>query len=212
MKTSICKFLILLVLFIISCRRTEILPDYIVVGQKVGKSIDYFDYNPDIKCSFHRDINKEDTIINLDLNMDGDDDFKIRLVESCCALGTGINEVTMIPLGNNKICIIPAPSYPDSIMEGCCTPSKLDWVDTLSINDTINSKNNWTNNESLIYHYSWLISNCTMREGLWHYPMLKQNRYIGFIIVEKRKNYYGWIGMYSNYIISDCAIIQEYDE
>jgi hypothetical protein len=57
--------------------------------------------------------------------------------------------------------------FADTLFAESCMPSKLDWLDTISANDSINSNLNWTNKESLLNLYSWVLNHCSLSEGFW---------------------------------------------
>jgi hypothetical protein len=217
MKATI--YILLLLLFLISCKKDKklILPDKIIAGQQSGSGISYFDFEPDIKCFISEPWIKQDTSIQLDLNKDGINDFTFqRKMSNPAFMGSIYDGVTLIPLDNNEICIIPT-KYPDP-ESVTCKHSKLDWVNVLSASDTIQSFNLWTNKKSLIYEYTDLINQCWLKEGFWSSVVKMNDKFIGFKIVKENKNYYGWIGMYADnsninsFVITDYAIIQEYPE
>jgi hypothetical protein len=215
MKKIIYKNLFLLIFLYTACKEDKILvlSDSILAGQKIGKGIYYSDIEPDFNCYLVDPWSKQDTSINLDLNNDGMGDFAFHRVMSYPGmLGTGGGIVTLIPLNNNEISVIHS-EFSDTIMIGSCMPSKLDWLDTLSVNDSINSTLHWTKNESLIYHYSWFLNQCSLSEGFWQNITEIDDKYFGFKIVKENKNYYGWMRLYCdryNCIIADYAINLEY--
>jgi hypothetical protein len=203
----------------LSCNKdTTYLPDSIAAGQKEGKGIFYYDFEPDVYCVISDPWNKQDTSINLDLNMDGVIDFIFHR-DMChpSFLGGDCDAVTLIPSGYNEICVIPT-EYPNPVVEPCMH-SSLDLVDTLPSSVTINENSYLTNIESLIYQYSWIMNSCSLIEGLWPEVTAMNQGYIGFKLVKDNKNYFGWIGMYcdptnysKDFIITDYAIIRGYQE
>jgi hypothetical protein len=203
-KIILLKICCLTILFC-SCNKNEnkyVLDGYILAGQKIGKSIDYRDINPDIKCTIVNPWINTDTIINLDLNKDGVDDFSIK--KTMCSpsmLGTNCESVTIIPLKNNEICV----------------NINTNWLDTLPKNDSISIINNWTNKESLVYSYLWVMDGETTTNGYWQKVNEINKNYIGLMIQKADKKYFGWIGMKSDsnfhsfdFYISDYAILKEY--
>lgn len=203
----------------ISCKKdkTLFLPDHIIAGQKSGAGISYFDFEPDIKCYISEPFQRQDTSIQLDLNKDGINDFTFqRKMSNPAFMGVLYDGITLIPLDNNEIGVIPT-KYPDPETV-TCKHSKLDWVKVLSVSDTIQSFNLWTNKKSLIYEYTNIINQCWLQEGFWSSVVNVNEKYIGFKIVKDNKNYYGWIGMYADksniisFVITDYAIVQEYTE
>jgi hypothetical protein len=215
MKKRIIKILFLFIFLYTACKEDKIsvLTDSILAGQKDGKGTYYFNFEPDINCYLVDPWLKQDTSIYLDLNSDGLNDFIVhRLMSYPGMLGAGGGIVTLIPLNNNEICVTPN-EFEDTILVRPCMPSKLDWLDTLSINDSINSNLYWTNNESLLYHYSRIINQCSLSEGYWQNITEIDKKYFGFRIVKENKNYYGWMHLYCdiyNCIITEYAINQEY--
>ena len=215
MKKTIFIISFLLVLLYTTCKEDRILllSDIILAGQKDGKGIYYLDFEPDINCHLIDPWSKQDTSINLDLNNDGINDFTFhRVMSHPGMLGAGGGSVTLIPLNSNEICVT-TNELSDTVLIGSCMPSQLDWLDTLSFNDTINSNLNWTNNESLLFHYSWLINHCSLSEGFWQNITEIDNKYFGFKIVKENKNYYGWMHLHCdkyNCIITRYAINKEY--
>jgi len=190
-----------------SCKKEEfslVLPDEITPGQKYGSGIDYVDFEPDLNCSIIDPWNKQDTNINLDLNRDGIYDFTLKRV-MChpVFLGGDCDDVTIIPLMNNEICV----------------RSELGWLDTLSIQDTIDSRITWTNKEGLIYSYNFVLGGISSTEGFWFNILSMDDKYLGFKIIKDDKKYFGWMGMYADsvnrsidFIVTDYAILKEYPE
>lgn len=220
MRTTLKPLLASIVLLCLSCNKdkTTYLPDSITAGQKEGKGIFYYDFEPDIKCIISNPWVRQDTNINLDLNMDGVNDFIFHR-EMCHPgyLGGDCDDVTLIPSGNNGICVIPT-EYPNPVCEPCMH-SSLDLVDTLLVAASINDSNYLTNIESLIYHYTWVMNTCFLKEGFWPEVTTTNTKYVGFKLVKDNKNYFGWIGMYCNtsafmedFTITDYSITQEYKE
>ncbi|MDP3442420.1 MAG: hypothetical protein Q8T08_06115 [Ignavibacteria bacterium] len=221
MKEPICKLLFLFILLFTSCEKekTLILPDNIIAGQKSGPGISYFDFEPDIKCFISEPWIKQDTIIQIDLDNDGINDFTFQRKMGHPGFRGGQSDgITLIPLNNNEINVIPTKN-PEPVIEPCAHTS-LDWVDTLSVSDTIHSTLNfWTNKSALIFQFSSIFNTCSINEGFWSKVSNINDKYIGFKIVKDGKNYYGWIGLYrdlpSNFddlIITDYAIVQYYKE
>lgn len=206
MKTRITAITILF-LFLLSCNKEDsvyILKDFIIAGQKEGSGIQYNDLMPDINCTIADPWEKTDTLINLDLNKDGIDDFSLeRNMYHPSLLGADYESVKLIPLNNNEICIAPGTS----------------WLDTISLQDTINLERNWTNEEALIYSYFWEYGGETYIRGLWKDVKEAHKNFIGFKLSKDGKPYYGWIGMNSDttfrsfdFYLTDYAILKEYPE
>lgn len=219
MKEPICKLIFLFILLFISCEKekTLILPDNIIAGQKSGPGISYVDFEPDIQCFISEPFQKQDTSIQLDLNQDKIFDFTIkREMSNPLFGGYSYDIVTLIPLDNNEICVLPV-KYTDQ-EPFTCEHSEQDWVKVLSASDTIQSFNLWTNKKSPIYEYKSILNKCSLEEGFWLRVVNVNEKYIGFKINKENKNYYGWIGMYADrsniisFMITDYAIIQEYTE
>ena len=220
------SIIISLILVLYSCNNDEqglnkdkplILSDHIIAGQKSGAGISYFDFEPDINCYISEPWVKQDTSIQLDLNKDGINDFIFhRQMSNPGFLGYINDQVTLVPLNNNEVCVIPT-IYSKPANESC-KHSVLDWVVKLSSSDTIHSLNLSTNKKSLIYEYSDVINPCWLEEGFWSSVAKVNDKYIGFKIVKDNKNYYGWIGMHAdnfrglNFIITDYATTQLYKE
>lgn len=186
------------------------LPVYILAGQKTGNGISYTDFNPDINVIITNASIKQDTNIVFDFNNDGIDDFIFtRKVSNPLILGSSYDEIDIIALNNNEVCAIVNPIIDTTILP--YMHSQLEWVDTLSANDTINGNTYWTNNKTLIYHYVWgnyggLIQ--SFKEGPW--ANIVNSMYIGFKIEKNNKIFFGWVNLSPTFAITDFAITQEY--
>ena len=205
-KNRLPKILVL-VLLLFSCDKYEVsyvLDDFIQAGQTEGNGIAYTDLVPDINCTIVDPWVKTDTIIDLDLNNDGVDDFSIK--RTMChpsMLGGDCEDVIFIPLLNNEICVNP----------------ETGWLDTLSYHDSINDNNNWTNNEAMIYSFYWVIEYEPSTEGYWQNVKEINKNFIGVKIIKEEREFFGWIGMKSDTIfrsydfyLTDYAILKEYPE
>lgn len=207
MKINDLPTILGLILMFCSCDSNEIkyvLDDAIQAGQKIGNGIEYKDLNPDINCTIINAWVKTDTIINLDLNNDGENDFSIK--KTMCSpsqLGGDCEDVTIIPLKDNEVCI----------------NSQSKWLDTLSFNGIINANNNWTNKESLVYSYFWVLGGETSTKGYWQKAREINKNYVGIKIKKADKEFFGWIGMYSDsthrsfdFYLTDYALLKEYSK
>lgn len=205
MKNSFLPSFFMLALLMVSCQHDEVkltLDDYILAGQKTGNGIVYTDPEPDIICTIVDPWAKTDTLINLDLNHDGINDFTLH--GSMChpsMLGADCESVSIVPLMDNEICINPATT----------------WADTLVFNDSIGIRNNFANNEALIYSYFWQMGGTSSNNGYWRNVFDAGKYFIGFKIAKDEKAYYGWIGMNRdttgwglNYRLTDYAVLKEY--
>jgi hypothetical protein len=218
MKNLTYISLVILLIASISCKEDKnfLLPEEIIAGQKTGNGINYFDFEPDLACYVANPWEKQDTSFSLDLNKDGVNDFIFKRHKSHPGmLGMGSDEMKIVSLGNNAICISPYHD-PDTVM-GMCQHSALYWVDTIPVSDTINDKLLWTHEISLIYYNLWVIQQCYLTDGLWRNVVTPHEKYIGFRIVANENKYYGWIGMNryaanDSYLITDYAIATEYEE
>jgi hypothetical protein len=207
MKRNILFIIIIQAILISSCKKDEvkyILDDFIQAGQKNGAGIEYVDLDPDINCTITDPWEKNDTIIYLDLNKDGIDDYSIN--GTMChpsMLGGDCEDVSIIPLNNNEICI----------------NSVSHWLDTISTLDTINMESNWSNDEALIYSYYWVMGENSSTEGHWQNVSTNDKYFIGYKILKHEKTYFGWIGMKRDttswsfsFLLTDYAILKEYEE
>lgn len=205
-KTYLLIILIQTILFI-SCQKDDVdlkLCEFIRAGQKSGVGIKYKDLDPDINCTIIDPWEDTDTLIYLDLNRDGTNDFCFN--GSMChpsALGGHCESLFIIPLHNNEICIRPMTN----------------WLDTIPCNDTINIECNWSNDDALIYSYYWIMGEPATEEGCWKIVTTEDKYYIGCKIINDHKSFYGWIGMKRdtsswsfNYVITDYGILKEYAE
>lgn len=204
-----CTLLIIIIqsILISSCEKNDvnyILDNFIQAGQKSGVGIKYVDLEPDINCTIIDPWEKTDTIINLDLNKDGIDDFTIK--GTMChpsMLGGDCENLSITPLLNNEICINPITN----------------WLDTIPYLDTINIESNWYNDEALIYSYYWVMGGNSSTEGHWKDVSTSDKYFIGYKIKKDEKTFYGWIGMKRDtttwsfsFLITEYAILKEYEE
>jgi len=204
LKNSLTVITVLL-LFLCSCGKentNRILNDFIIAGQKEGPGIEYTDFMPDINCTITDPWEKTVTAIRLDLNKNGIDDYSLE--RNMChpsMLGADCESVKLIPLNNNEICIAPETT----------------WLDTLPLQDTIDLKYNWANEEALIYSCFREYGGETYSRGLWIDVRDSHKNFIGFKLSRDQKSYYGWIGMNSDttfrsfdFYLTDYAILKEY--
>ncbi len=180
MKTKNLRFLLFLLL--LSCGREEeyVMNDFIRAGEQNGTGIRYTDLSPDIDCTIISPWDKTDTLINLDLDRDGQDDFILE--GTMChpqMLGADCETVNITPLAGAALCVDPLTG----------------WLDTIPHLDTINIRNQWTSQEALIYNYYWEMSGYTLTEGCWHGITEAGRYYIGFSLTKNEQIHYGWIGM-----------------
>jgi hypothetical protein len=207
MKRNFLLVLFIHVILISSCKKDEVkytLGDLIQAGQKNGLGIEYTDLEPDINCTIVDPWQKTDTTINLDLNSDGIHDFSLfRTMCDPSMLGGDCEDVTIIPLMDNEICV----------------DFGTNWLDTLSNHDSIKITNNWTHNEALLYSYYWVLGGVSSTEGFWQHVKDENRNFIGFKILKNEKSYFGWIGMKSDstfrsydFYLTDYAILKEYSE
>lgn len=196
----------MIVFLVGSCKKDELkyLDNFIQAGQKNIIGIEYIDLVPDINCIIIDPWYKTDTIIHLDLNKDGINDFSIEgSIYHPSMLGADREYLSIIPLLSNEVCINPISN----------------WLDTIPYLDTIGVQNNWTNDEALIHLYYGEIYGYTFTEGYWGDVSSSSNYYIGFKIIKNEKTFYGWIGMKRNaptqilnFQLTDYAILKEYAE
>ena len=118
-------------------------------------------------------------------------------------LASDCEKLSIVPLLNNEICI----------------NSDTNWLNTIPYLDTINLRNNWTNEEAIIYSYYWDMNGNTSTEGCWKDVSINNKYFIGFKILKNEKTFYGWIGMKRDpttwsfsFLLSDYAILKEYEE
>lgn len=207
MNRNILFIIIIQTILISSCKNDEanyILKDFIQAGQKEGIGIEYIDLEPDINCTIVDPWEKTDTTVNLDLNKDGIDDFKI--IGTMChpsMLGGDCEYLSITPLLNNEICI----------------NQMTNWLDTIPNLDTINMESNWSNDEALIYSYYWVMGENSTTEGHWKDVLTSYKYFIGFKILKENKTIFGWIGMRRDpttwsfsFLLTDYAILKEYEE
>lgn len=194
-------------ILLISCGKNDknyILDNYILAGQKERAGIEYVDLNPDINCTIIDPWRKTDTIIHLDLNKDGINDFTLK--GSMChpsMLGGDCEELSIIPLSNNEICINPITN----------------WLDTIPLLDSIFMNKNWSNDEALIYSYMWVMGSDAATSGHWQDVTTSGKYFIGYKIQKDEKIFYGWIGIKRDpttwsfsFLLTDYAILREYEE
>jgi len=207
MKKSILIITIIQAVFIYSCKKNDLnctLDNFIKAGQKSGVGIEYIDIEPDFNCTIIDPWKKTDTIINLDLNKDGIDDFTIH--GTMChpsMLGGDCENLSITPLLNNELCINPSTN----------------WLDTLPYLDTIDMEINWSNDEALIFSYYWMMGENSSTEGYWHKVLINDMYFIGYKIIKDEKTFFGWIGMKRDittwsfsFLLTDYAILKEYKE
>ena len=205
LKSNFLLIILFQSILICSCKKEDVkyeLDDFIQAGQKNGLGIEYTDLTPDINCTIIDPWEKTDTILFLDLNKDGMDDFSIT--GTMChpsMLGGDCEDLSIIPLCKNEICIDP----------------ETQWLDTIPGSDTIGINNNWTNNEALIYSYYWEIGENATTLGHWKNVSANNKYYIGYKIIKDEKTLFGWIGMNRdttswsfNFLLTDYAILMEY--
>ena len=207
MKRNFLFIIFIQVILISSCKKEEvkyILDDFIQAGQKNGWGIEYTNLEPDINCTIIDPWKKTDTTICLDLNNDGIDDFSIN--GAMChpsMLGGDCEDLSIISLLNNEICINPVTN----------------WLDTIPYLDTINIDSDWTNDEALIYSYYWVMGESSSTEGYWKDVSTNDKYFIGYKIIKDEKTLFGWIGMKRDttsrsfsFLLTDYAILKEYAE
>ncbi len=159
--------------------------------------VKYYNIIPDIKIELNNPWNDTDTVINIDINNDGTNDFSFSM--SMChpsGLGGGCMSVILTPIGKNEICI----------------DTNNMWVDTIPYMDTISSNKNWSGKNSILYSYSWIMNQIpSPAKGYWTNNGIVSYYYIGTRIKRNEKYYYGWIKLSTNFIISEYAICEEYE-
>lgn len=205
MKRNLLILVLIQALLISSCKKDEVkykIDDFIQAGQKNRVGIEYIDLEPDINCKIIDPWVKTDTIINLDLNKDGIDDFTIS--GTMChpsMLGADCEDLSIIPLLNNKVCFNPITN----------------WLDTIPCFDTINTESNWSNGKALIYSYSWSMMAGSSINSCWKDVFSNDKYFIGYMIVKDERTFFGWIGMKKNtttrsfnFSLTDYAILKEY--
>ena len=157
---------------LIACEKAELnYLDEISAGQTAGIGIKYSGILSD---TLFFDYPSSSASRLIDLNDDGIDDFELKFSGSASP-GHGNSKNFIIPFGSNALAI---PNLENDI------------VDTLSLNDKIDSSINWINDSCTIYNYYWDASGSTSRTGLWNNV---KNKYIGLKILVDNKVLYGWI-------------------
>ena len=160
----------------IACNKEKLKPeleylDYIIAGQTLGLGIKYSDIPND---TLFFDYPSSSTNRLIDLNDDGIDDFKLRF-SGTASPGHSNSNNSIIPLGEN---VIVTPNLENDI------------VDTISLNENIDSSLNWINDTCIIYNYHWDVSGNTSETGLWNNL---RDKYIGAKIFLDDKILYAWI-------------------
>ncbi len=196
-----------------SCKKDDSKPDdpvmvldtIILAGQKSGEGVKYVDLEPDIDVTLVNPWHSTDSIFYLDLNDDGIDDFEINC-DMCSPvfLGGDCENVHIVPLLNNGVCINPA----------------TDWLDTIPENKVINIESDWYNSEVLIYSYFMVLGgDPPSTEGYWKDAAEPGKYYIGVKLLKDDQPHYGWIGMHRDttayifrFLVTDYAILEEYEE
>jgi hypothetical protein len=189
---------LVLITFIFSCDNKEDKYEYlpfITAGQVDGPGINYMDMVPD------RELIKEhgygDTIMKLDLNNDGIDDFLLTHYFFSTMQSQNYESLKITALGENTVCTF--------------TPeNKL--ACPLKYRDTINANNSWADSTVILYSVPgyW-----TMSTG-WNYYITgywfnNDSIYIGVSIMKDNKQLFGWIDMKKN-ILRQYAVTGPYLE
>ncbi len=206
---KVLPFFIFIILSCFSCQHeipnyTIPYQDFIITGQRAGSGI-YFE-NPDPKIEFYVADPWSQTQMStpIDLDHDGTNDFLFH--GSVCdptMLGADCEDFWIRPLNENEV----------------CTTIDNNWLDTLSLQDTVNTLLNWSKNESLIYSYYWDMTGTTSTAGCWYNSLESTTpHFIGVKIMHNEIPYFGWIKMHRDlsmglsfhYIIDEWAIIRDF--
>jgi len=216
MKANLTLLLLCLFLLLAACREDIMIePAGITAGQTIGKGIVYVDLNPDIGIFLPNLWIKQDTTITIDIDQDSIDDCTFRMTGSYPGMmGSGGGSLTLIPLAGTGLCTVPS-AWSDTLLQSPCTTTKLDWVDTLSMADSVWASCRWTAGEAMLYRSAWIMSYCSLDEGFWPSVTGTNQWFIGFRLPKEKRSYFGWIGLYRNagvYKITGYAYAMEYRE
>jgi hypothetical protein len=201
----------IIIVFLSSCGhdKPQINHDYhdsILAGQRAGDGVYFQNIEPDWAFFISDPWVQTHFSTSLDFDNDGISDFEIN--GSMCdptMLGADCEEISITPVGENKIC-----TRPDN-----------NWLDTLNLGDTIDSRLNWSSATSLIYSYYWDMSGNTDTSGNWHSVLEGETpRYFAFQINKQGKPYYGWVAMHRSlafgnsfhYILPEYGVIYPWIE
>jgi len=208
---------ILLLIGLISCDKNDFYksPDSIIAGQKSSSGIYYYDYTPDLALDYaYSSSSSADTSIYIDLNLDSKYDFEFRLRTSPSSLlGMSSKKVVIIPLENNEVSIVPNDNKDLEVKP--CMSTGMDYTKALTANEMVNNRENWSNEESLIYYGSYIINNCEISEGYWSDSNTGNESFIGVKVRKFHKTYYGWISLYRDdetrkLKIADYSIMKDF--
>ena len=122
--------------------------------------------------------------------------------------------LTLIPHAANGLCTVPS-AWTDTLLHSYCSPTEHDWVDTLSVVDSIGASCRWTSGEAMLYHQSWIMGNCSLNEGFWSRIKGTDQLFIGFRLPKENRYHFGWIALYKDegvYKITGYAYAMEYRE
>lgn len=192
------KTLLILSIFctipILSCSKVErTYPSSILAGQKTGEGIFYKDLVPD--DSIGDCLDSETRFIDLD--EDGTADFKLNSGHTQAA-GFGSGGSWIIPLDSNEV---------------ACQLMTVH-IDTLSVNDVINSSLYWVKEESVYYNYFYRQFSGEFdfgEEGLWYNV---SNKYAGVRIKKDNEYLYGWLrvdmNIYHSQILIEYGVTKGY--
>ena len=174
MKKILTACLILIHLF--ACNKDETQPgleylDNITAGMKEGLGVKYSGI---INDTLFFDYPSSNTTRLIDINDDGINDFELKFSGSASP-GHGNSKNSILAIGNSFLAI---PELENNI------------VDTITLNDTIDDKLNWVNENCVLYNYSWDVSGASSDTGLWNDV---RNKYIGSKILVDDKILFGWI-------------------
>lgn len=193
MKTLLYLSFVCIIIFL-SCNKEKLTyPSSILAGQKTGEGIFYKDVVPD--DSIGDDSYSESRIIDLD--EDGVADFELYSGHTQAAgFGSGGSWIT--PLDSNEVACLPHTIY----------------IDTLSVNEVINSSLYWVKKESIYYYYFYRQMSGEFEndeEGLWRYA---SHKYAGVRIKKDNDYLYGWLrvdmNIYHSQILLEYGITKGY--
>ena len=180
------KKLVIVFIFItaiISCQE-KALPeltysDYILAGESFGNRLKGIYYNETgigwVKLENDTNSPEYKESYSLDINEDGIKDYTFHLNYFIAGTEEFVT-ITLTPLGENEV--ITSIAQPGNLMP-------------IAIEDTINRKNNWSTESSIIHKVNY-TSTETIKEGLFLLPD-NRNEYIGVKTKLDNKDLYGWI-------------------
>ncbi len=160
-------------------------PDLLYAGQEEGDKVRHFVCDS-LFCSSDNWLYYigNDTV-DVDLNRDGLNDFKL-ISKGCESTGGTYYEAYIMPYRSNAILV-------------CDHPEHDNWVDVLNKYELIGEGYNRSNSESLLEDYGWSpIPNVFYYYGHGQFPY---NKYLGFVLMDNDVPQYAWLKMQNGYFI-----------